>query len=683
MSDNKLHHWKREFPAQGILHLWLDKADASVNTLDSEVLGELESIVEQLEKDPPTAVLFSSAKESGFIAGADVNEFLDLTSRDQVLDKVRWVQGLFARIEKLSSITIAMIRGHCLGGGLELALACNYRIAERSPQTSIGLPEVKLGIHPAYGGVVRLSRLIDPVQALNLMLAGRSLDASAARRAGIVDVATQQRHMMTAAMRIARGQKPSRKRSINARLMGSKWLRGLVAKWARKEVAKKVNLAHYPAPDKLIDLWRDLPGKDDDAFTAEAESLAGLFEDPTASRTIRNLVRLFLLDRELKSRAKSTPFEGQRVHVVGAGAMGGDIAAWCVLRGLTVTLEDARAELIAPAISRAYDLFKRRLRQTYRITTTMDRLIPDPHGYGIDDADLVIEAITEKLDAKRGLYANLEPRMKEGALLATNTSSLPLEDLSSHLARPERLVGIHFFNPVAMMQLVEVVRGENASDESVQRALGFVTRIGKLPIEVKSSPGFLVNRVLMSYLTESLRMLEEDIPAPLIDKVSEDLGFPMGPIELADTVGLDICQAVAQEMIPTLGGEESERLKQKVANGHTGKKTGRGFYRWSNGKPQKGKAAAGDYDTELMRDRMLYAILNESVQCLAENVVADADALDAGMVYGTGFPPFLGGPMNHLRELGKASCEQRLNELADQVGERFRPRPGWQSLDLD
>lgn len=681
MSQYK--HWWLESLDGNVLHLQIDTQDSSVNVLSQSVLDELQQLVEGFEKESPTGLIISSAKGAGFLAGADINEFLALETREDVVKKLRWVQDLFLRVERLPCRTVAMIHGHCLGGGLELALSCKYRVADNAADTKIGLPEVKLGIHPGYGGAVRLPRLINPLSALNLILAGRLVSGKQAAKLGIVDRATQKRHLLPAALALASGaESPRRKRSFTARLMGLGPARSIAANLVKRQLAQKVREDHYPAPYRMLEFWRDMPAGQEPAYQAEAESLASIFEHPNGARAVHNLVQLFLRDREVKNRAKKTTFNGKHIHVVGAGVMGGDIAAWCALRGFQVTLQDAEASFIAPAMGRAHELFKRKLREPYLVTAAMDRLVADPRAYGVKDADIVIEAISEKLEAKASLYAEIEPKMKTGAILASNTSSIPLEDLAAKLADPERLVGIHFFNPVPRMQLVEVVRGKNSGSTQVDQARAFVSKLGKLPIDVVSSPGFLVNRVLMAYLSEALRIYEEGVQPAFIDSVSEQLGFPMGPIELADTVGLDICQAVAGELVSTLGGEESDTLKSKVEQGDLGRKSGKGFYVWKSGKPQKQKASAEKVDAELVRDRMLFALLNEAVQCLAEGIVGDADSLDLAMVFGTGFPPFLGGPMTHLNALGKEACLQRLSELEESVGSRFAAKPGWAELKL-
>jgi|MEHZ01.5.fsa_nt_MEHZ011385232.1_48 3-hydroxyacyl-CoA dehydrogenase/enoyl-CoA hydratase/3-hydroxybutyryl-CoA epimerase len=681
MSFENLQHWHVQMVGENT-KLVLDKANSSVNVLDREVMGEFEQIVEHFEQEPPKALMITSAKKAGFLAGADISEFQDLDTHEQVISMLQRGQNLFLRVERLKCPTVALIHGHCMGGGMELALACDYRVVEASRDCKLGLPEVKLGIHPGYGGAIRLPRLIDPGQALQLMLAGRILDGRAAKRAGIADIAVHSRYFEEAGAALLKKGKRKPKRDFKQNVYALPPVRTLVGAMAAKQVAKKASKEHYPAPYRIIDFWKENPGGQESAYRAEAESVAKLFADANSVRAIENLVRIFLLDKELKSEGKKTKFEGAHVHVVGAGVMGGDIAAWCALSGLRVTLQDAKPEFIAPAIKRAHKLFKRKLKATHLVNAAMDRLIPDPQALGVPQADLIIEAITERLDAKKGLYAALEPLMKPDAILATNTSSLPLEQLCEGLARPERLVGIHFFNPVALMQLVEVVRGENTSDEVVSLALGVVTRISKLPLEVKSSPGFLVNRVLMAYLGEAMKLYQEGVQPELIDELAVELGMPMGPIELSDTVGLDICQAVAEEMISAFGGGSSDVLTKHIEKGNLGRKSGQGFYTWKKGKAVKQKASRGSNDIKEISDRMLYMMLNESVQCLAENVVRNPDSLDMGMIFGTGFPPFLGGPMQYMRSQGKEFCATRLSELESSLGERFTAKPGWANLQL-
>jgi len=404
-------------------------------------------------------------------------------------------------------------------------------------------------------------------------------------------------------------------------------------------------------------------------------SVASLFFHPTTA----NLIRLFKLQERLKSFGKSDAAKITHLHVIGAGAMGGDIAAWCAFRGITVTLQDLAADRIAPAIKRASDLFTKRLKQPHLVQAAMDRLIPDVAGAGVARADLVIEAIVENPEVKRKLFAQIEPRMKPGAILASNTSSIPLQDLSPVLARPERLVGLHFFNPVAQMMLVEIVQAPQTAPDVMAAGQAFARQIDKLPLPCKSAPGFLVNRVLSPYLYEAMLMVDEGIPPETIDAAAKDFGMPMGPIELSDMVGLDIGWAVGQELAKP-GFPIPKKLQSLVEAKKFGKKTGEGFYKWVKGKPQKSTSGPGTLDLKSLADRMVLPALNEAVACVRERIVADADLCDAGMVFGTGFAPHRGGPIQTIRARGKQEWLRIMGELKARHGLRFEADSGWDSI---
>jgi 3-hydroxyacyl-CoA dehydrogenase/enoyl-CoA hydratase/3-hydroxybutyryl-CoA epimerase len=443
-----------------------------------------------------------------------------------------------------------------------------------------------------------------------------------------------------------------------------------------KQVGKRVSKNHYPSPYAMIDIWRKHATDKTAMLTAEAESLATLITGITA----QNLVRVFFLQEQLKSLGKDKSYQPKYIHVIGAGTMGGDIAAWCAFRGFQVSLQDQSPERIAPAMKRAYVLFKRKLKRPVKISEAMDRLMPDHKGIGVARADIVIEAIFEDAEVKRSLYKEIEPRMKLDAILATNTSSIPLEELTSALSSPERLVGLHFFNPVAMMQLVEVVNGQSTSASVSAQAMAFTRKIDRLPLPVTSTPGFLVNRILMPYLMEAVVLEAEGVPAVLIDKAATSFGMPMGPVQLADTVGLDICLHVAEILAEHFNAEIPERLKKLVSDGNLGRKSGRGFYEYKKGKPVKPGAGSGNWNMEEITNRLVLRLLNESVSSLREHVVADKDLLDAGMIFGTGFAPFRGGPMHHLDAVGAKILYQQLESLKLLRGDRFTPDQGWAAL---
>ena len=670
-------NWQIETDEAGIACLSIDKADATTNVLSSEVMEELDQVLIEIGQAKPKGLLIKSAKPSGFIAGADVSEFGNIESRDQALEFIKRGQSILDRLEALPFPTVCLIDGFCVGGGLELALACRYRIATDERGTRLGLPEVLLGIHPGFGGTMRLNRLIGALSAMDLMLTGRTVDSRKAGKMGIVDHVVPKRHLHSAGIRLINEQpEPHKLSTAKALASNTSLARSILANQFRKQVMKQATPEHYPAPFALIDLWQEHADSDQDMLKAEAESVAEL----VTSDTSKNLVRVFFLQERMKALGTEKDYEPKHVHVIGAGVMGGDIAAWCAVQGFTVTLQDQKPEFIAPALKRAKKLFERRFKQKHLLMNALDRLHPDHNGVGVEKADIIIEAIVENIDIKQVLYKELEPRMKADAILATNTSSIELETLSTCLKNPKRLVGIHFFNPVPKMQLVEVVAGENTDKKTIARATTFVRKIDRLPLPVKSSPGFLVNRILMPYLLEAVELLSEGNSPETIDRAATDFGMPMGPITLADTVGLDICLSVASILGEKMGLDVPEKLKQMVEKDRLGKKNGKGFYNYDEkGKPVKTPENSKDQPTALLADRLVLRIINESMACLREGVVEDADLLDAGMIFGTGFAPFTGGPMNYLDHRGREATLQRLKDLESSHGERFKPDIGWQS----
>jgi len=539
-----------------------------------------------------------------------------------------------------------LIHGHCLGGGLELSLACDYRIAEN--EASLGFPEVMLGIFPGFGGSVRSIRLLGVQHAMTMMLSGRPVPARRGKRMGLVDEVVPQRQMKRAAVQTILQATAHRQQHtpLLHKVLNSHWGRKAVAFMLRKMTRKRVNLAHYPAPFALIDMWEKHGGNLQTMFKYEVQEVAKLFVLPQT----KNLIRLFFLQDRLKSFGKVSKTKVTHIHVIGAGVMGGDIAAWCALQGMRVTLQDQDFKVVAASIKRAATLFEKKLRVPRKVQAALDRLMPDMHGDGIGEADIVLEAIVENLEIKQSLYQSIEPHMKKGAVLATNTSGIPIDDLAKVLKTPSRLVGIHFFNPVAQMKLVETIAGEKTTKKTLDVAHAFVTQIRKLPLPVKSSPGFLVNRILMPYLMEAVHMVDEGKQAEAIDQAALDFGMPMGPIALADKVGLDICLAVAQDLSPTTGDTVPEFLQQWVDSGRLGIKSGHGFYRYNKGKPVLDKVSVSAAEKQLISDRLMMRIVNEAKLCLDEGVVEDADLLDAGMVFGTGFAPFRGGVMQYAKD---------------------------------
>lgn len=670
------NHWTLRVDEQSLAWVTLDKANASANTLGREIMEELDACLAELESRTPKAAIFTSAKESGFIAGADITEFTHVTTPDEVFELVRAGQGVLDRLEALPMPTVAMINGFALGGGLELALACDYRVVVDEDSARLGLPEVMLGIHPGFGGTVRTPRLVGPVAALDMMLTGRGLRPSAARKIGLVDAVVPRRHLERTARNMALNPPKKQRLSVKDKFLNSAVMRPLIARMSAKQAASKASKDHYPAPYAIIELWKDYAGQPALMYEKEARSIAELICGPTA----QNLVKVFLLQDRMKSMGADSDFVTDHVHVVGAGVMGGDIAAWCALKGLRVTLQDREAKYIAPAIERAHALFKKKLRKPHLIQAAMDRLMPDVDGDGVGNADVVIEAIYENLEAKQALYASLEPRMKADAVLATNTSSIRLETLSPSLQRPSRLIGLHFFNPVAKMQLVEVIHADDTDPAEVDKGIAFTRQISRLPLPCKSAPGFVVNRILFPYMIEAMNIGIEGVPLAAIDRAAKQFGMFMGPVELADTVGLDVSYHVAQVFAREFGMHIPDRLKQMVDAGTLGRKTGQGFYTWKKGKAVK-PAIPGDYvaDSDLI-DRLMLPLVNEAASCLREGVVTDADLLDAGTIFGCGFAPFTAGPLHYAQTRGIDNLTLALEALTAKYGERFTPDAYWQTL---
>lgn len=668
-------HWHYEMRNDGILILSLERKDSNVNALCQAVLNELNSLIERIAFAPPKGVIIRSTKKAGFIPGADIAEFASFDAKGNVLEAISNGQNIFQRIAELPCPTVAVIHGHCMGGGTELSLACTARVASNDESTRIGLPEVKLGIYPGWGGSVRLPKLVGAPAAFDMMLTGRALSATAARAIGLVDSVADQPLLINKAVEIIeRGPQRSFKQKATAWATNTWLARNILAGILTKQVARKARKAHYPAPFSAINTWHKYGVSNVRAsLKQEGISVAKLAQTPTA----RNLIRVFFLQERLKSLG-GKDHGIQHVHVIGAGVMGGDIAAWCALKGFTVTLQDREMQYIQPALDRAEKLYEKKIKNDTKREATRARLVADVAGDGVAKADLIIEAIFENLEAKQSLYALLEQKMKTNALLVSNTSSIALKVLSEKLAKPAHFAGLHYFNPVAMMPLVEIVRHDAIDTETERRLAAFCRSIEKLPVPVAGTPGFLVNRILAPYMQEAIMAFSEGIPGRSIDKAALDFGMPMGPIELVDTVGLDVAASVGKIMADFHGQQLPDIFK--VEEGKRGKKDGQGLYQWLNGKAVKPELAKDYIAPEDLQDRLVFSFLNEAVSCLHQGVVADADLLDAGVIFGTGFAPFRGGPIAYIKATGSQQCLDKLKSLEAKYGSRFTPKAGWDSI---
>jgi 3-hydroxyacyl-CoA dehydrogenase/enoyl-CoA hydratase/3-hydroxybutyryl-CoA epimerase len=662
MADvNALHDWRYFVDGQGIAWAVFDREGESQNSFSRRALEELGAIVEAVEKGAKDrtirGLVIISGKDRGFIVGADVREFEQVTSEREVIDSVSLVNGYLDRIENLPVPAVCCIHGFCLGGGLELALACHWRIATRDDSTRLGFPEVKLGIFPGFNGTARSIRQAGALAAMPLMLTGSMIRSTAARGMGLVDELVPSPLNLKWAARKAIERKRKSKPVAFWKDLARQWpARGLLASKLRAETAKKVREDHYPAPFRLIDLFETHAGNLAGMKAAETRAFAPLMMSPTS----RNLRRVFGLMELLKGQApKDSPFKPLRAHVIGAGVMGADIAGWCVANGMEVSLQDVSADQLAKGISAQKKLFARKFRTKPQRDAAAARLIADPTGANIGRADVVIEAIVERLEAKQTLFKSIEGKLKPGALLATNTSSIMIEEIAKPLADPSRLIGIHFFNPVAQMPLVEVIRGKDTRQEEVEKGCVFVTAIDKFPLVARSSPGFVVNRVLGPYMMAALLRVDRGEAKEKIDEAAKTFGMPMGPIELADTVGLDVIASVGNILKLAPSGSGPTRLDQMVAAGRLGKKSGEGFYVWKDGKPQKARPDkpwdAGEL--ERLGRELADPLIREAERVRDEKIVESADLVDAGIIFGTGFAPFRGGPLHFAANEEKSNVE--------------------------
>ncbi len=705
MNDDSLgmtHSWD----AAGILSIVFDRPGERVNLLTPEILQELSRLLRQARGHPDLrGVLFKSSKPGMFIAGMDVERIAAVRDSREGAEAARFGQSVFQQLADLERPSVCAIGGTCLGGGTELALACAFRVAADAPEVRIGLPEVKLGIIPGFGGTQRLPRLVGLAGALDLILTGRSLDARAAKKVGLVDEVVPAAYLEREgagllARAIAEGWPRagvvSRSRPWTGQaLEGIGPLRRAVLGQARRRAAAKADPRDYPAPSKAIEAIES-------AFAlppaAGLDHEARLVGELIANATTKNLIWLFRTQAALKSRralAQAAPRRIRRIAVIGAGIMGGGIAQIAAQQDIPVRLKDLQPEAILSALRTARALWSSQLRRR-RITPRevmqkMACIAPTLDDTGVRHVDLVIEAVVENLEVKQRVLADLERRLDERAVFASNTSSLPISDIAARALYPERVVGMHFFNPVHRMPLIEVIAGRRSSPEAIATVQELAIRLGKVPVVVKDGPGFLVNRILTFYVNEALHLLAEGVQIEAADRAMRGFGMPVGPFELLDEVGLDTARHVGGVLEAGLGQRAGgpDVLGTLVDAGRLGKKNGRGFYRYRRGRRAGADGAitgllgappVRELPPETLQERMVLALVNEAARCLEERVVREAGDVDLAMVLGTGFPPFRGGPLRHADSVGIPIVADRLSRLAAAHGERFRPAAAFEEM---
>lgn len=687
--------------ADGIVHVLFDPSGERVNLLTQEILRTLDRLLEELRgREDAKAVLFESAKPGTFIAGMDVEEIAAIEDAYKAAEAARYGQSIFQRIADLPQPSACAIDGTCLGGGTELALACTFRVASDDPRTRIGLPEVQLGIIPGFGGTQRLPRLIGLAASLDLILTGRQLDAKRARRAGLVDLAVPLAYLereAVALLRRAVADRPGAIRSVRRQrpfvhrlpeTVGP--LRRMVLARARKATSARVRQSDYPAPFRAIEAIEaafTLPLRQ--GLDLEAQIVGELI--PT--RTSKNLIWLFKSQTALKKDTDGIPAAPRRVRrlaVIGAGIMGGGIGQLAADKGIAVRLTDIRHDALLAALQTASKVWQSQVKKG-RITPReasqkMGFISPTLDHSGLTRVDLVIEAVVEDLVVKQKVLAAAEERIGERAVFASNTSSLPISDIAARALRPERVVGLHFFNPVHRMPLVEVIAGSRSSPEALATVRAFAIELGKTPVLVHDSPGFLVNRVLMLYLNEAMHLLAEGVRIEAVDAAATAFGMPLGPFALLDEVGLDTAHHVAGVLQAAFGkriGATAPVLGSMVEAGRLGMKNGKGFYLYREegrrGRPDPAvyalahNPAPRELPPETLQERLVLSMVNEAAVCLEAGVVREPRDVDVSMVLGTGYPPFRGGLLKHADAVGLPILVDRLSRLADAHGERFRP----------
>jgi 3-hydroxyacyl-CoA dehydrogenase / enoyl-CoA hydratase / 3-hydroxybutyryl-CoA epimerase len=661
----------------GIAFIRFDRSGSSVNVLDTATLRQLEVIVNDLDRRSLRGIIFVSSKPAVFIAGADLKE---LAATEDRAGLVELGQQIFTRIEALRCVTVAAIHGACAGGGLEISLTCDYRVASDAHVTKIGLPEVKLGLIPAWGGSTRLPRLIGLPRALKVILGGDLMPSAKALKLGLVDAIAPPERLTLLAERFVDKGKPRR----SFRHWG--WIPAwqTVAALTRKSVLPKTR-GHYPAASSAIDVVsksvvRSIP----QSLAAEKKAILALAEGDVS----RNLIRLFFLQDRAKHLPAPKAASIEKTAVIGSGVMGAGIAQWFAARGKEVLLRDVGPEQLAQGLHRAEKLFsdakRRGILSSCEARAGMDRIVPAEIAVQMNSIDLVVEAVSEDMQVKKTIFADLEERVRLDTILATNTSALSIAEISRGLRDPTRLLGLHFFNPVHRMKLVEIARGELTSDLAIDTAVAFVQRIGKLPVVVKDRPGFLVNRILLPYLLEAVRLLVAGAPIEAIDESMLDFGMPMGPLRLLDEIGLDVASDVGETLCKAFPDRmhTPDVFAQLLADNAKGKKTGRGFYEYRSGRVVGvnrfaiSRREADDKESltrEQLQEPMVFLMINEAARCLEEGIVDDPRDIDFAMVMGAGFAPFRGGPLRHADHIGITKVTENLERLARSRERQFAP----------
>ena len=685
VTEKTVHLVARE---DGICLVMFDRPGSSANIFDLRTLEELAQELEFIERQTELkGVIFVSAKPSVFIAGADLNAMLKVASSDDARVLIERGQAVMNRIAALKIPTVAAVHGAAVGGGYELCLACDYRIASPDHATKIGLPETKIGLLPGWGGSTRLPRLIGLPKALDIILGGKTVPAKLALKLGMIDEIAPAECLVAGAVRKIKLGKPIRS---NHWLTNSRLVASVIARRVHRQLLKKTR-GYYPAVMKALEVvTRGISQSVEASLALERDGIVELIQTDVC----RNLINVFFLQERARKKTLSAedsaakPKPVSRTAVIGAGVMGAGIAQWISARKLPVILRDINTEQVAKGMASIAKLYRDGVKHhtftAHEARSGMERVHPAPAEVPLHHADIVIEAAVENLELKKKIFQRLDELVSPNTILATNTSALPISEMAASTRHPERVVGLHFFNPVHRMQLVEVIAARQTAPEVLQRALKFAQQIGKLPVVVKDSPGFLVNRILMPYLIEAGNLFEAGAKVEDLDDVMLDFGMPMGPMRLLDEVGLDVSLHVAA----TLAAHFGERMKvpdclrKMTGAGLLGRKNGSGFYLHQKSKETKPNPQISIYvqsqksraiPREELQERMVFLMVNEAARCLEEQIVTDPADVDFAMIMGTGFAPFRGGPLRYTDTVGAARLVEAMNHLVASGTAHFEP----------
>lgn len=643
-------HFRLEVDHDGIAWITFDSPKSSANVWNEETLREFNHLLETIEHDTRAkALVLRSAKERIFVAGADIKAIRSLPHA-RVNDLIWLGQAVFDRLARLKIPKVAAIHGACMGGGFEVTLCCDWRIASDHDSTKIGLPETQLGILPAWGGSTRLSRLVGLRKALDLITTGKLLNASAAKKAGLVSHVVPVERMEVLARRLLRGKRPA------ARFHFENFLAPVIGRMARRKVLQKTR-GLYPSVTKAVEVvCHAVRGEIENGLQMERDAVDELLRSPDAAR----LIDLFFKREEAGKRpvSEGTVLPILDATVIGAGVMGSGIAHTLASRGVRVLMTDVSNDSLARGLERIHglvsDATRRRLVTQVQGRDTLDRISTTHVKVPLNRHHLIIEAATENMELKKKIFADLAARVSDDTILATNTSALSIAELARSVPHPERVIGLHFFNPVHRMPLVEIITLPETSADVLATAVSFVQKLGKTPVVVKDSPGFLVNRILVPYLMEAVRLHQSGVPVKDIDDAMLEFGMPMGPMRLLDEIGLDVAAHVARTLATAFPDRfpNSDALDKMVSAGHLGRKSGEGFYKYENGKEIAPATHTDLPKHESIQTKLALLISQEAMRCFKEGIARSADDIDLAMVLGTGYPPFRGGPVTFARDTG-------------------------------